>query len=74
MQALHQIPTNRRQVFAHKLGRSFAAIGTDGRVTTWGHGSNGGDSLSVKEKLQDVQDIKVPPTRRHDVLLHMSLI
>ncbi|CAE7936782.1 CAX5 [Symbiodinium sp. KB8] len=46
------------EVFAHKLGRSFAAIGTDGRVTTWGHGSNGGDSLSVKEKLQDVQDVK----------------
>ena len=46
------------QVISHKLGRAFAAIGTDGSVVTWGHCANGGDSTSVKHELQDVQEIK----------------
>ena len=32
----------------------------DGRVATWGHGAFGGDSMSVKVELNEVDTIYLP--------------
>ena len=38
--------------------RAFAGILGDGRVATWGHGALGGDSRSIQDQSQDVQQIQ----------------
>ena len=41
----------------HSSSGAFAAIRTNGSVTTWGHALSGGDCRSVETQLVDVRNV-----------------
>lgn len=38
-------------------GAAFCAVLSDGSVVTWGHSSSGGDSNTVRDLLQQVEEV-----------------